>query len=140
VTAMNRLVLTLVSSMPCLVEAATATVAPPTDVGVGDLLRVVASLGVVIALIFAAGWLLRRLPGNARSGHRLRFVESVSVGVKERIVLVQAGDIQLLLGVGAGNVRTLHIFNQPIVVSNAYAEPSATAFRSLIPQWRSKAS
>jgi flagellar protein FliO/FliZ len=135
---MNRLLLILVSSMPGLVEAATAT--PPADVGAGEFLRVLASLAVVIALIFAAGWLLRRLPGNARSGRRLRFVESVSVGVKERIVLVQAGDIQLLLGIGAGNVRTLHVFNQPIIASNAYAEPSATAFRNLLPQWRSKAS
>ena len=136
--AMNRLLLILVSSMPCLARASLAT--PATDVGTGDLLRVIVSLAVVIALIFTASWLLRRLSGNARTGRRLRFVESVSVGIKERIVLVQAGDIQLLLGVGAGNVRTLHVFHEPIVLSHAYAEPAGTAFRTVFAQWRSKAS
>ena len=109
----------------------------PADLDVGGMLRVCASLGVVIALILGAGWLLRRLQGGVVRGGNLRAIESVSVGMKERVVLVQAGDKQLLVGVAPGNVRTLHVFETPIVDTKSVEAPApGAAFRSMLSQFR----
>ena len=127
--------------VPCLlalvaspVFAATST---PAELDAGGLLRVCLSLAVVIALILSAGWVLRRLQGGGvRTGGNLRCLESIAVGMKERVVLVQAGEKQMLLGVAPGNVRTLHVFDQPIAVATANAVSPAAAFKTVLSQWR----
>jgi flagellar protein FliO/FliZ len=118
--------------------ASPAFAAPaPADVDAGGLLRVCFSLGVVIALILGAGWILRRLQGGAvRSGGNLRALESIAIGMKERVVLVQAGEKQLLLGVAPGNVRTLHVFDEPIAAAAPSAVSPSAAFRTVFAQWR----
>ena len=127
--------------VPCLfaliASPAFAAAAPAPDLDVGGLLRVCLSLAVVIALILGAGWVLRRMQGGAvRSGGNLRCLESIAIGMKERVVLVQAGERQLLIGVAPGNVRTLHVFDQPIAVTTPATMSPAVAFRSVLSQWR----
>jgi len=126
--------------VPCflaLLASPAFAASAPADVDAGGLLRVCLSLGVVIALILGAGYVLRRLQGGTvRSGGHLRAIESIAIGMKERVVLVQAGDKQLLLGVAPGNVRTLHVFDAPIAPATQ-AEPSpAAAFGTILSQWR----
>ena len=78
-------------------------------------LRVVLSLGAVIAVVVLAAWLMRRLQAGIGSApRRLRVLESHSLGVKERMVLVAVGDQQLVLGIASGSVRTLHVLNTPL--------------------------
>lgn len=86
-------------------------------IGVGEILQVFLALVFVLVLIGVAAWLLRRfsVAGFNRQG-ALRMLASVSVGQRERIVLVQAGETQMLLGVAQGSVRTLHVFDKPIVL------------------------
>jgi flagellar protein FliO/FliZ len=126
---------------PCLfalVASPAFAAAAPADIDAGGLLRVCLSLGVVIALILGAGWVLRRLQSGAvRSGGHLRAIESIAIGMKERVVLVQAGEKQLLIGVAPGNVRTLHVFDEPIASTTAQTAPSpAAAFKTVLSQWR----
>ncbi|WP_172600428.1 FliO/MopB family protein [Sulfurivermis fontis] len=45
----------------------------------------------------------------------------VPVGQRERVVLIQVGNKQLLLGVAPGRVQTLHVLDEPI---NVTAVPS----------------
>ena len=118
--------------------ASPAFAAPaPADVDAGGLLRVCLSLGVVIALILGAGWVLRRLQGGTvRAGGNLRALESIAIGMKERVVLVQAGEKQLLIGVAPGNVRTLHVFDEPIAPATQTASSPAAAFKTVLSQWR----
>jgi flagellar protein FliO/FliZ len=63
----------------------------------------------VIGLIFLFAWVVRRFglqpSGN---GRLLKVVSSVMVGQRERVVVVEIGDAWLVLGVAAGQVRTLH--------------------------------
>lgn len=127
---------------PCLFAlvaspAFAAATPTPAEVDAGGLLRVCLSLAVVIALILAAGWVLRRLQGGGvRAGGNLRCVESIAVGLKERVVLVEAGGKQMLLGVAPGNVRTLHVFDEPIAATTPNAVSRAAAFRTVFAQWR----
>lgn len=67
-------------------------------------------LVVVLALIFLCAWLLRRYAGVSRvAPGQFRVVAAVSLGSRERAVLLQAGSKQLVLGVAPGRVETLCI-------------------------------
>lgn len=90
-------------------------VASPTDAG--SLGGLVFSLLLIVGLILALGWFARRMPGfggGAATKHGLRVVASLPVGARERVVVVDVGGTQLLLGVGSGGVRTLHTLDQPL--------------------------
>ena len=69
----------------------------------------------VVALIFALSWLAKRMPGLAKSSNAsLKLVASLPLGPRERVVVVDVGGTQLLLGVGAGGTRTLHTLDAPL--------------------------
>ncbi len=124
---MNRFwsLMLLPSALPALAQEAAPAVSP-SSLFTGDyLLQVVGSFVVVILLLIAVLVILKRFNGvSASLGGDMRVVSSVSVGQRERAVLVQVGEQQMLLGVGPGNVRTLHVFDEPAVSSTAAASPS----------------
>lgn len=85
--------------------------------GAASLVQVTASLALVLAAVFAAGWLLRRLRGFGRLGaDAIEIVADAAVGTKERAVLVQVGKQQMLLGVAPGRVNLLHVLEEPVPV------------------------
>lgn len=82
----------------------------------GRLLQLAGGLILVIGIILLLSWLLRRLQGHRFGMHTpVRVIGGTAVGQRERAVLVQVGDQQLLLGVAPGSVRTLRVFEQPVV-------------------------
>jgi flagellar protein FliO/FliZ len=81
----------------------------------GSLAQVTLSLLLVLGAVFAAAWLMRRLKGIGRfASGPIEIVADVSLGAKERAVLVQVGGKQLLLGVAPGRVNVLHALDEPI--------------------------
>ena len=103
----------------CLLAAALApadALAQATDGAVtGQLVRLVIGLGVIVAVLFAAGKLLPRLGGGTLIGSdRLRVVASLAVGQRERVVVVQVGDSQVMLGVAPGRVELLERLEKPL--------------------------
>lgn len=83
--------------------------------GAGSLLQVTFSLALVLAAVFAAAWLVRRLRGFGKFGvNVIQVVADAPLGTKERAVLVQVGEQQLLLGVTPGQVNLLHVLAQPV--------------------------
>ncbi|WP_028917062.1 flagellar biosynthetic protein FliO [Pseudoxanthomonas sp. J35] len=79
------------------------------------LLGAFLALLLVLGLILALAWLLRRLPGTGlRQAEGLRVVASLALGARERAVVVQVGAEQLLLGVSPGGVRLLHALPAPL--------------------------
>ncbi|MCP1675596.1 flagellar protein FliO/FliZ [Natronocella acetinitrilica] len=84
------------------------------------LIRVSLGLVAVLAAIVALGWIVRRMGNVAGSAAgRMRVLGGVSVGNRERVVLLQVGDQQILLGVAPGRVQTLHVLDQPLEVSGS---------------------
>lgn len=78
------------------------------------ILQMLLALGVVLALIAAMAWVLKRLaPGQVGNAGDLRVVSAVAVGAKERVVLVDVGDSRLVLGVAQGQVVCLHTMPRP---------------------------
>ncbi|HEX5306788.1 MAG TPA: flagellar biosynthetic protein FliO, partial [Dyella sp.] len=103
-----------------LAPAAQAAAAAAPEINVGaELLRVLLSLAGIIALIFAAGWISRRLAGRtAPGGRRIRCVETLAVGARDRVLLLEANGKRLLVGVGQGGMRTLHVFDGEVAASD----------------------
>ncbi|MDV3468794.1 flagellar biosynthetic protein FliO [Stenotrophomonas sp. C3(2023)] len=80
-----------------------------------SLLGGVVALLAVLALVVGLGWLLKRMPGSSfRPADGLKVVASVAVGAKERVVVLEVGGQQLLLGVTAGGISALHTLDQPL--------------------------
>ena len=95
-------------------------------IGFGNYMQMFFGLFIVVGLIVGMAWFMRRM-GNMSgvSAGNLKVVGGVSVGQRERIVLVQAGEKQLLVGVGPGTIRTLHVLDEPISPVNQGATPSS---------------
>ncbi|MGN7838392.1 flagellar biosynthetic protein FliO [Stenotrophomonas sp. 22385] len=75
----------------------------------------VLALLAVLALIVGLGWVLKRMPGSGfKPADGLRVVASLNVGAKERVVVVDVNGEQLLLGVTAGGINTLHRLPEPL--------------------------
>jgi flagellar protein FliO/FliZ len=105
---------------------------PDVDV-TGELIRVVLSLGGVVALIFAAGWLTRRLQSRQFiGGRRLRCLESMSISARERVLLIEADGKRLLIGVGAGGVRALHVYEGTVTTEQAPVPVAVSPFAELL--------
>ena len=78
--------------------------------------QVIASLALVIGLLFGALWIMRRVNGVGQAvGGQMRVVSSLGLGQRERAGLVSVGDQQILLGVAPGRVAALHVFDEPAV-------------------------
>ena len=69
----------------------------------------------VLGLILGIAWLLKRSGRfQMAAGGSLRVLGGLSMGTRERVVLLQVGETQLLLGVAPGRVQTLHVLEQPL--------------------------
>ncbi len=81
----------------------------------GYLAQLVVGLLFVIVCIVALAWFAKRFGRlQTSSDGALQMLGGMSMGARERIVLVQVGDKQLLLGVAAGSINTLHVLDEPV--------------------------
>jgi flagellar protein FliO/FliZ len=99
-------------------EAATAAA---TSVGSApDTLATMLTLGVgvlaVVAIIFGCAWIVRRMSGMTGGNNRaMKVVSVMPMGTRERIALIDVGGKQILIGVTPQAIRTLHVFDEPVV-------------------------
>jgi len=89
----------------------TPPIAPLTStIGVTDWLQFVASFALVLGLLFALLWWLRRLQNNRGFGRKdgeLEVLETLGVGVRQKIMLVRVRDRAVLIGVGPNHMQAL---------------------------------
>ena len=95
-----------------------------SDTGTG-IIQVTFGLFVVLLIIAAAAWFARRF-GHFQStaGGTMRIVGGLHLGTRERLVVVQVGEEQLLLGVAPGRVSTLHVLPKPLTSTEPPAQQS----------------
>lgn len=95
-----------------------------------SLAPMVVALAFVLALIAVAMWLLRRLgAAQPAASAGLRVVGQLALGPRERIVVVEAGERWLLLGVTAAAIH--RVGTLPKGDASALAG-SASSFASLL--------
>ncbi|MGC3965369.1 MAG: flagellar biosynthetic protein FliO [Rhodocyclaceae bacterium] len=90
----------------------------------GSLLQMLFGLAVVLAALFGALRLLRRVQGS-RPGlaGNLKVLSATAVGPRERVVLVSVADKVLVLGVAPGHINALHTLD----AADLPAAPEAAA-------------
>lgn len=84
--------------------------------GSGFMLQFTGGLVVVLLSVLGLAWLLRRI-GRLQSSAdgALRIIGGLALSTRERVVLVQVGDTQVLLGVAPGRVQAVHVLQEPVV-------------------------
>ncbi|WP_122666113.1 flagellar biosynthetic protein FliO [Pseudomonas viridiflava] len=117
VTVLLAMPLSALAAEPAVQAAAPqANAALSSGMG-GQVVQLLFGLLLVVGLIFALAWLMRRVqrgvPGNAQV---IELVGSRAIGPRDRLVLVQVGEEQILLGVTPGRITPLHVLNQPVQV------------------------
>jgi flagellar protein FliO/FliZ len=101
-------------------------VQPASPVSVGSVTQLALSLAAIIALILAVSWVLKRLKlGTVRGRGEIAVIDQLSLGPRERIVLVRVGESQVLVGVSAGGLVGLTPLAAPIAIQSP---PDAAAF------------
>lgn len=96
---------------------ASATASGP---GVSGVWEVALGLLVVVVAILAIGWFMRRLyPGGMAGVQSLKVLAALPLGPRERLLLVDAGGAQLLIGVTTQQITALHHFSEPVVLAEA---------------------
>ena len=100
------------------VATATTAAAPVVSSGIGgQLTQLVLGLLLVLGLIFALAWLLRRVQqAGPRQGQVIELISTRALGARDRLVLVQVGNEQILLGLTPGRITPLHVLKEPVVV------------------------
>ena len=89
--------------LPMLVFAADTPPTPATSA-----LKMTFGLLVVLAIMAGLAWLVRRFaPGRTAQNSVARVVGGVSVGTRERVVVVEVAGRWIVVGVAPGQVRAL---------------------------------
>lgn len=119
----------------CLrVHAQTSADSASDTLGGANLMQGMLSLVAVIATILVLAWIARRfMQGVGVQSSVFRVVASHALGPRERLVLIQVGEKQVLLGVAPGQVSSLQPLDAPLTVSKAESEvprPGADAGRA----------
>ena len=107
--------------------AALASDAAVPGVGAMSILKVLFGLAVVLGAVVAAGWLARRMSPAPLGGGWLRVQSGVSVGARERVMLVEIEDTWLIVGVAPGQVSLLHTMPRPPQAAAASAGTASPA-------------
>lgn len=121
---LRRAVLVLASVASPMVFAATPPA--PEPLAAANLFQLMFGLIVVLIAIGATAFLLRRLGRLPQGPGAMRVISGLSLGARERAVLIQVGDKQILLGVAPGRVQALHVLERPVEPSAASSGAAGT--------------
>lgn len=125
-------ILLSMASMPALADV------PPSPIGMsgevidgGFMLQFFAGLGLVLLCIVVLAWIMKRAGGLQSSARgALKIVDGIALSARERVVLVQVGDQQVLLGVAPGRVNRVHVLDEPVShIEAGAAQPGTFADR-----------
>ena len=104
---------------------AAENVAPPPGVGAGSMLQFALGLSVVLGLIVAAGWFMKRFSIGPSASGLVKVIAGASVGQRERVVVVEVGDTWMVLGVAPGRVNALTTMPRGQVAVTTPGTPAA---------------
>jgi flagellar protein FliO/FliZ len=91
--------------------------------GTAEIAQILLGLVVVVAAVVVFARLLARVQGGRFSGNGpLRVVAALSVGQRERVVLMQVGDRQVLIGVTPSQISRLHELDAPVAQADMRSE------------------
>lgn len=106
IRSLSFLTITLLASLPA--RAAEEAASTASTASAGSLIQVLFGLAVVLALMAGAAWMLKRMGMTGAGGNSVaKVVGGVSVGNRERVVVVEVGEQWIVVGVAPGRVNAL---------------------------------
>ena len=123
-----------------LVAVAETTQRTAPGVDAGNLLQTLLGLGLVLALIAAMAWLMKRSQQwHGLGQQQFKVIAALPLGPREKAVLLKVGDQQLLLGVTPQNVNLLTTLEQPLDLNAGQQTPQfAEKLKHFMQQQRTK--
>ena len=107
--------------------AASPQPAPAPVVSTGSLLQMLLGLAMVLAMVVAGAWLMKRFATQrSSSAGAIRIIAGAAVGPRERVVLLEVADTWLVIGVAPGRVNALHALPRGTLPDGAAARPADT--------------
>ncbi|MDF1589410.1 MAG: flagellar biosynthetic protein FliO [Gammaproteobacteria bacterium] len=101
-------------------NATTVKSVSSAPVSATTLVETLFGLLLVLATIAFVAWILRRTNRFTSSANgQLRIIAGLSLGPRERAMLLQVGEQQILVGVTAHQIQTLHVLESPLVDNKA---------------------
>lgn len=115
---MLRALLLLFPSLACASDNA--------GIGTATYVQAMLALLFIVALLLGAAWLARKLSGGKGFGQGgMKILGGVALGPRERIVLIEAGETWLVIGIVPGQIRTLHRMPKTALGSETAEPPPA---------------
>jgi len=117
------------SALYAAVDETTSPHPSVTDpVGLADFFQVFMGLAIVVIAIIAMAWVIKRTGYvNTRANGQLKVIGGLTLTQRERLLLIQVGNKQLLIGVSPGRISTLHELEENIDV-NREEKPATENF------------
>ena len=127
---MHRLIFltALLASLPARAENGAGAALEPLSSGY--LLKLTGGLLLVVIVIVGLAWLVRKLNlAQPSSCGLIRVVAGLSIGARDRIVLLQVGKEQILVGLTPGRIEKLHTLAEPLDAPEGSAAGASFADR-----------
>lgn len=97
----------------------------------GSLVQTVFALGLVLALLVGLAWLLKRYgPKSIGGSGTVRLVGALSVGARERILVVEVGEQWIVVGASPGRMNALATMPRQDSGEHAIITPQQNALPS----------
>jgi len=107
--------LSLSTQLLLAAEQSTGKTLSSSPIGAGALFETLLGLILVLSLIVFLAWLLRRTGRfQMTANDEIKIIASIALGPRERAVLLQVGEQQLLVGVTVQQINTLHVLEKHI--------------------------
>jgi flagellar protein FliO/FliZ len=101
-----------------VVNAEASASTPQTLQNPSSILSIFLSLLLVVAIIFALAFIARRFNVTQAGNGQLKVVASMAAGAKEKIMVVDVGGEQFLIGITAHNINQLGKLDNPLETAN----------------------
>lgn len=105
------------------------------DIGASNYLQMLLGLFFIVAFIFSIAWLIKRM-GTLSPSHssNLKIIAGLNVGQREKIIVVQIMDEQILVGVTQSNIQLLsklenNIPSQPYSAAGGFQDKLTSAMQ-----------
>ncbi|MDH4274774.1 MAG: flagellar biosynthetic protein FliO [Gammaproteobacteria bacterium] len=124
------LILIVFNSTAVIAQEVDSTVSASPSATV-TFLKVFFALAVTLFFIWGLAWFAKRYQKFSAPSQFVKVIGGVSLGQRERAILLQVGEVQILVGVSPGSVNTLHVLSENVTVP---LPPSGESFAKRLAQ------
>ena len=86
------------------------------------VIQILISFLAVVAFIFLLAWFMRKTGRfGSGAGQAIKIVSTLSLGMREKIMVLNIGGTNIVVGVAPGQIRTLHVLDSELDINKESA-------------------